>query len=100
MLDGRIRAARGLDAKADARRPDRHRLQQRPESDLARAAVQVVHALVARVVAVDDDVVGSDPFEAPRLLVVTARRPTREVQDRGDAVGLAAGGHARLPRAS
>ena len=58
-----------------------HRLQQRAHRKLARPALEVVDAVAAGVERMDDHVARRDDLEAPRLGVVAARRPAREIED-------------------
>jgi len=69
----RVRAAR-----------DRDVLEQGAERDLARPAVDVVQAPVARVEAMHDEAAIVEDLEAPRLRVVAAWRPARDFEDRFD----------------
>ena len=60
---------------------DRDRFEQHAVRDLARPAIEIVDAMRTRVVPEHVDLpLGSD-CESPRLRVVTARRPAREIED-------------------
>ena len=62
-------------------RRDAQCLQHRADGELARPAIEVVHAVLTGIEPVHDDMVGSGDFKPPRLRVVSARRPSREVED-------------------
>ena len=79
-VDRRVVATSAIEPDAMHRRGDAHRLEQRTEGDLARAAVEVVDAVVTRVERMDHHMSIVDDPEAEALPVVAARRPARAIE--------------------
>ena len=68
-------------AQAVAAGRQRQAFEQGAQRQLAGMAVEVVHAVAARIEAMHDDVARLDDLKAPRLRVVAAGRPARLVED-------------------
>src|SRR6185436_966956 len=80
-------------ATAELRRGYRDRFEQHSMRQVTRPTVEVVNDVVARVVAEDVERVLCPKHETPRLRVVAARRPAREIEHvaRDGHRGLGAG---------
>ncbi len=80
-LVARAGSPRDVGRPSEAGRRDRDRLEQRADRDLARMSVEVVDAMAPRVEPEYGDAIVGVDRKAPRLRVVAARRPAREVEN-------------------
>src|SRR5258705_13277617 len=60
---------------------DANGLEQCAECHLARVPVQIVYTVITRIKSVDSDFVLAFDLEAPRLRIVTARRPATQLEN-------------------
>ena len=86
QIEGRLRVGHVEAARRDDLQPmragrDGNGLDQGPERELAGVPVEVVHAVRARIEAVDDDCRFTADLEAPGLRVVTTGRPAALVKN-------------------